>query len=149
MTVVSVLKQIDLFRGLSTDQLKEIEEITTEEVFVNGDTICKQGDYADKMYIISEGQVEVIVQGGEGRYESVIFLGVGQVVGEMTLVDEGRRSATVVAAEDKTTVYSIPNPDFTQLCQSNTEIGYLIMRNIAQDMSFKLRHSDYVSTKED
>jgi CRP-like cAMP-binding protein len=67
-------------------------------------------------------------------------LGKGQIIGEMTLVDEGRRSATVIAAEEPTTVYSIPNSAFTTLCQSNTDIGYVIMRNIAQDMSFKLRH---------
>jgi len=149
MAVVSMLKQVDLFRGLTHTQLQQIEQITHEELFASGETIFLQGDRADKMYIISTGQVEIIVKNSEGNSDSVLFLGSGQVVGEMTLVDEGRRSASVVAAEDNTRVYTIPNSDFTTLCEMNTDIGYIIMRNIAQDMSFKMRHRDYEPGKKE
>lgn len=142
MDIVTILRQVDLFRGLKDEQLERVGQIAEGEIFQIGDIICEQGERADTMYIISDGQVEVIVHGSNGHSESVVYLGIGQVVGEMTLVDAGRRSATVKAVENATQVYSIPHDSFTKLCETDTGIGYMIMRNIAQHMSFKLRHLD-------
>lgn len=147
MDIVAVLKQVDLFRGLSDKQLARIGEITNVEIFQTGDRICQQGDHANTMYIISNGQVEVLIDSSNGSQESVMYLGLGQVIGEMTLVDAGRRSATVVAVENETQVCSLPHDSFTQLCEVDTAIGYLVMRNIAQHMSFKLRHIDFEDSK--
>lgn len=143
MEVVTMLKQVDLFRGLNNSQLALVGQIANQEDFTDGDVIFEQGDLADKMYIVSEGQVEVIVEYSDGQHASVVFLGTGQIIGEMTLVDEGKRSATVKASGKMTRLYSIPNKKFTTLCRTNTDIGYIIMRNIAQDMSFKLRHRGF------
>lgn len=149
MSIVNILQQVELFRGLNPEQLTEVGNIAQEEFFPLGAVICRQGDRADKLYIISTGQVEISVSAQNGHGEPVVYLGAGQVVGEMTLVDAGRRSASVIAAEDNTVVYSIPNGAFTQLCEMDTKIGYVIMRNIAQDMSFKLRHHDYEAADSD
>jgi CRP-like cAMP-binding protein len=143
MSIVNILQQVELFRGLSPEQLSQVGNIAQEEQFALGALICRQGDRADKLYIISTGQVEISVSSQNGHGEPVVYLGAGQVVGEMTLVDAGRRSASVISAEDGTIVYSIPNEAFTELFEKDTGIGYVIMRNIAQDMSFKLRHHDY------
>jgi CRP/FNR family cyclic AMP-dependent transcriptional regulator len=149
MSVVKVLQQVELFRGLSLEQLEQVGKIAQEEQFTLSDVICRQGDKADKLYIISSGQVEISVSHQNGHGEPVVYLGAGQVVGEMTLVDSGRRSASVIAVEEGTVVYSIPNETFSRLCETDTAIGYLIMRNIAQDMSFKLRHHDYEAADND
>jgi len=140
MDIVSILQQVDLFRGLSKEQLTRIERITHIDTFKMGTRVCQQGDVASEMYIVCQGQVEVAVRHNSGTDESMLYLGEGQIIGEMGLVDEGRRSATVIVVEDETLVVSIPNDAFNALCQENTAIGYLIMRNIAQDLSFKLRH---------
>jgi CRP-like cAMP-binding protein len=71
-----------------------------------------------------------------------VYLGTGQVVGEMGLIDAGRRSAAAIAIEEGTTVYCIPGAALTALCERDTAVGYILMRNIAQDLSFKLRHQD-------
>jgi len=143
MEVVTMLKQVDLFRGLDNSQLELVGQITVQEDFNDGDVIFEQGDHAGKMYIVSEGQVEIIVEHSDGQQNPVVFLGTGQIIGEMTLVDEGKRSATVKASGEMTRLYSILNTKFVELCRSNTDIGYMIMRNIAQDMSFKLRHRGF------
>jgi CRP/FNR family transcriptional regulator, cyclic AMP receptor protein len=149
MDVVNVLQQAELFRGLSSEQLEQVGRIAQKEQFSLSAVICRQGDRADKLYIISNGQVEISVSHQNGTGEPVVYLGAGQVVGEMTLVDAGRRSASVIAAEEGTIVYSIPNDAFSRLCETDTGIGYTIMRNIAQDMSFKLRHHDYEAADND
>jgi CRP/FNR family transcriptional regulator, cyclic AMP receptor protein len=142
MDMVSILQQVDLFRGLDGAQLAQISSISSQLIFNEGDTVCRQGDEADSLYIVSRGQASVIVHQADGSRDLMVYLGRGQIIGEMTLVDAGRRSASVMAVEDNTLVVSIPNADFTRLCEANTAIGYLIMRNIAQDLSFKLRHQD-------
>lgn len=147
MDVIRIMQRVELFRGLNEEQLGQVANISHEEVYNHEHVIFKQGDIGDRMYIVGQGQVEVRVNGREGNIQNQLYLGAGQVFGEMALIDAGRRSAAVLVAEDSTTVYSILNDEFTALCQSNTEIGYIMMRNIAQDLSFKLRHRDFDPSK--
>jgi CRP-like cAMP-binding protein len=58
----------------------------------------------------------------------------------MSLVDQGPRSASVRAIQEPTVVQVIRHDDFLDLCQRNTHIGYVVMFNMAADLSFKLRH---------
>jgi CRP-like cAMP-binding protein len=58
----------------------------------------------------------------------------------MALVDRGPRSATVRAISEKTVVQVIHREAFEKLCDENYHLGYIVMRNIAADLSFKLRH---------
>jgi len=58
----------------------------------------------------------------------------------MALIDYGPRSETVRALKNDTLVEVINRDDFSEVCQSNASIGYIVMRNLAADLSFKLRH---------
>ena len=141
--LVNILKSAELFRDLTDEQLAQIELISKKEVYAKGDVICEQGDPGDAMYVISSGQVEISVRDTQGNTYSALYLGAGQLVGEFALVDEGPRSASVIGIDGETVVYTIPNEQFTDLCVKDTAIGYIMMRNIAQDLSFKLRHRDF------
>jgi CRP/FNR family cyclic AMP-dependent transcriptional regulator len=143
MELKGILKRVELFRGLTDAQLDSITAISQRESFDEGALIFEQGSPGDKMYVISVGQVEVRVRERSGGSYPAVYLGEGQVFGEMALVDESTRSASVLAVDDETILYSIPNREFTALCRADTAIGYLMMRNIAQDLSFKLRHHDF------
>lgn len=143
MDLNSIMKRVDLFRGLNDSQLRQIANISTQETYERGAVIVKQGSAGDKMYIVSQGQVEVQVRDSHGNTFSAVYLGEGQVFGEMALIDQGSRSASVLAVDHGTVVYGIPSRDFTRLCETDTAIGYMMMRNIAQDLSFKLRHRDF------
>jgi CRP-like cAMP-binding protein len=68
------------------------------KTFEEGDIVFRQGDAGDTMYILHEGTLAVIREKGETG-TVVARLGQGDVVGEMALVDEGPRSATVKAME--------------------------------------------------
>jgi CRP-like cAMP-binding protein len=65
----------------------------------------------------------------------------GQCFGEMILLNSAVRSATVVAAE-ATTLIVIREPEFRRLCDANPRIGYVVIRNLAQDLAYKLRSSN-------
>lgn len=143
--VQRLLKQVNLFRGLSEQQLAQVARIAQPETFDLDTTVFEQGDLGNKMYIVRRGQVEIQVKDVVGRLHSVLILGEGQVFGEMALLDQGTRSASVVAIQPGTEAVSIDGADFTALCQVDTAIGYIMMRNIALDLSFKIRHQNSFS----
>ncbi|MFN2156741.1 MAG: cyclic nucleotide-binding domain-containing protein, partial [Anaerolineae bacterium] len=111
-------------------------------VFDAGETIVRECESTHELYIIASGSAEVDLSGNSEPCgpQSLISLGQGQVFGEMALVDMGLRSATVRCSSDGTRVLVIDRHDLIGLCEHNTDIGYRVMRNLAADISFKLRH---------
>jgi len=142
MELVNMLRGAELFHGLDTTQLGQLATISQSETYNTDDVIFNQGAAGDKVYIVAKGQVEIRFDNQKGHSQTGLYLGAGQVFGEMALLDQGGRSASVIAIEDGTTVYGISNQDFLNLCQTDTAIGYIMMRNMALDLSFKLRHQN-------
>jgi len=142
------LKRVDIMNGLTEEQLGQVAAVCREEVFVAGEVIVREREPTDELYIIDSGSAEVDLSGNGGPTgtripagpQSLISLGQGQVFGEMALVDTGLRSATVRCSSNGTRVFVISGHDLIGLCEHNTDIGYRVMRNLAADISFKLRH---------
>ena len=147
MSVIEYLRHSEVFSGLAPEQIERIVALGQEVVYNAGDAIIREGDPSDEMYVVCGGMVEVEVSRGTipdvpgaPRLTPIARLGQGQVFGEMALVDRGARSATVSCVQDGTVLYAIPRQAFWDLCDSDHHIGYVVMRNIAADLSFKLRH---------
>ena len=147
MSVTEYLQQSELFSGLTPKHVEQITALGQEFVYNADDVIIREGDPSDEIYIICSGMVEVDVSRGAipdvpgpPQMTSLVRLGQGQVFGEMALVDRGVRSATVRCVQDGSMLYVIPCQSFWALCDSDHDIGYVVMRNIAADLSFKLRH---------
>jgi CRP-like cAMP-binding protein len=138
MDLVSLLKSVAVFEGLSDAELERVARLCREARYLKGDVITTQGQPGYEMFIVHEGMVEVHIGAG-GAARSVVNLGTGQVVGEMALVDGGPRSATVRCVAD-TLVYVIERDAFERLCDAHHHIGLVVYRNLAADLSFKLRH---------
>jgi CRP-like cAMP-binding protein len=149
VSITELLKRSVLFSGLTPEQLDQIAALSREATYNAGDVVIQEGAPSNEVYIIREGMVEVLISKiaiadvpGAPQLTPVVRLGNGQFFGEMALVDRGARSATVRCAKDGTVLYVIQREDFWELCDSNHHIGYIVMRNIAFDLSFKLRHQN-------
>jgi CRP-like cAMP-binding protein len=139
MDTVELLKGVDIFEGLTEQELRRVAAICREAKYAKGQIVTSQGEEGDEMFIVRDGLVEVTVgEAGEGP-RTVVNLGTGQVVGEMALVDRGPRSATVRCVTDAT-LNVIERDAFENLCQASAQIGMVVYRNLAADLSFKLRH---------
>ena len=139
MDTVELLKGVEIFEGLTEQELRRVAAICREAKYAKGQIVTAQGEEGDEMFVVRDGLVEVTVgEAGEGP-RTVVNLGTGQVVGEMALVDRGPRSATVRCVTDAT-LNVIERDAFERLCQSNAQIGMVVYRNLAADLSFKLRH---------
>ena len=142
MEYKTILKAVELFEGATEEELDSVAAICEEKVFNKGEVVTAQGEPGDELFVVCEGFVEVLRSSSvpEQAPRSVVHLGAGQIFGEMALVDRGPRSATVKAASDSTSVLVIRQDAFEKLCDQNHHLGFLVMRNIAADLSFKLRH---------
>lgn len=143
MNLLELMRSVALFEGLNDEQLQRLVDISDEEVFHDGDVVFEQGATGDRLYFVVEGQVAVRLQHlPDQRPRTQVYLGRGQVIGEMALLDKGPRSATIKCRRDNTVMRSISHAAFIALCDHDTTIGYIVMRNLARDLSFKLRHSN-------
>ena len=144
MGCTDILASVELFEGATPEQLALLANACREASYNRGEIITEQGEAGDALYIVCKGFVEVVrtvpSTGVEPR--TVVHLGEGQIFGEMALVDHGPRSATIQAASETTQVLVIHRDDFDRLCEENVDLGYIVMRNIAADLSFKLRHQN-------
>jgi CRP/FNR family cyclic AMP-dependent transcriptional regulator len=145
MDLKSILAGVELFEGLSPNEIQKVCALCKQREFTDNDIVAAQNSPGIEMFIIQEGFVEVSVQRKGGSAGKVIVnLGTGQTVGEMSLIDQGKRSATVRAISTPTVVQVISQRDFEELCDQDNHIGYVVMRNIATDLSFRLRQRHFV-----
>ena len=139
MELVDLLKSVELFAGLNQEQLERLAAITRFVEYRDGDVIFARGEQGSTLYVISEGQVEVILAEDPIEAQPAVYLGRGQIFGEMALIDYGERSATIRCGSKSAKVAVLERERFEALCAADTAIGYAVMRNMASDLSFKLR----------
>ena len=143
--VIDNLRRAEIFAGLIDEELLMVADLCKAVRVPAGKAVFNEGDEGDELFIIHEGSVRVMIntRSPDGTFapSTINMLYKGQCFGEMILLNSAVRSATVVAA-DSATLIVIREPDFRQLCDSNPRIGYVVIRNLAQDLAYKLRSSN-------
>jgi CRP-like cAMP-binding protein len=148
MSVVTTLRQADVFYEFTLTQLELIASICAVRNYGAGDLIFEENSSGSELYVIEEGEIEIQVNpalvGKDDRTEphTIARLRRGQSFGEVALIDEGVRSARAVAADDGTRVLVIPREKLMMLCNAYPQLGYRFMRNIAADLAMKIRSTD-------
>jgi len=129
---VDALKPVPLFAELDEDQRAQIVRLFKERRFAKGETVIREGTGAAAFFLIDSGEATVSV-GGEERTR----LGPGDYFGEIALIDEGRRSATVTATTDLV-CQGLTFWEFRPLVQGDGAIGWKLL----QAMVRKLREAE-------
>jgi len=150
-SITSILSFTDLFDNLTETQLELIASICIPETYQIGDILVKEHDSSDDMYVIARGTVEVIMDPGfvgdeinQDKVDPVALteLRQGQVFGEVSLVDQGIRTASIRVNQENAQLLRIPRAQVMLLCDTYPELGYKLMKNIAADLAFKIRNTD-------
>jgi CRP-like cAMP-binding protein len=131
LALVLLLRDIPLFKGLSADELLPIAGIATRTAHDEGAVVFEEGSHGAHLYVIAEGRVEVL-RGGE----RLALLGPGDCFGEMALLDQSVRSASVRVVEAAALV-TIARDDFDDLL----EVYPAIARAIALVLAGRLREA--------
>lgn len=106
--------------------MAEPAPIVTERHLDSGEVLIKEQDSGDEAYLIRSGSVAILRQ-FNGENVLLTTLGQGEIVGEMALIDERPRSATVIAAEP-TDILVIKRKSFFQLLQEDTELSIELLK---------------------
>lgn len=150
MSLASIFKQTDIFYGLTPSQLERIAVLCREKRFNTGDLIFEENSVGDELYVIVQGEVDIQVDPSlvadantqPTRPVTITTLRRGQSFGEIALVDEGLRSASARCAANNTILLAISRDGLIGLCDTDPQLGYRLMNNLAADLAFKIRSTD-------
>jgi CRP-like cAMP-binding protein len=123
---------VPLFSGLGRRELERVANSMKERRFQKGDTVTSEGRGGVGFFVIDEGEAEVTVHGEERAR-----LGPGDYFGEIALITESDRTATITAETDMR-CYGMTMWDFRPLVESNASIAWNMLQSLAQ----KLRDSE-------
>lgn len=128
--VAEVLAQVPLFAKLSKRELKKLAGLCLRKNFAAGATVVEEGKTGLGLFVITEGKIEVFKGRGENKVP-LAELGDGDIIGEMSLMDDRPRSATGIALEDSECLL-ITRDSFLTLVEKNTEIAWCLVPVLAE-----------------
>ena len=142
---VEFLKRVELFEDLDQKSLEAIANSAVEQSYQPGQEIVRQGDTGVGAFIIRSGRVEVVQDRG-GTSERIAELKAGDVFGEMALLDEFPRSATVRAIEP-TTCLGIQRWHFRGILESHPRIALALLPVLTRRLRSAEAHSHEAAAK--
>jgi sulfate permease, SulP family len=135
------LSQIDFVAGIAERDLEQLSEILTLREFAPGDTICREGEDGDRMWLLAKGSVSVRLVLPDGRgHRRIASLARGTTIGEMALVEAARRSATIVADEE-VVCYELARNGFDRLLAEHPVIATKLLSNLSRELARRLRRT--------
>ena len=124
------LRSIPFFEELSNDDIHSISKYCTDSIFEPGQILFDEGDPADMFYIIMSGEVEVWKALGTDDEDMLAVHGHGKLFGEMALIDNMPRSATV-KTRTQTRLLQIGEHDFQNMIRENSSVAFSIVRSLS------------------
>src|SRR6478672_3014327 len=123
-----MLKKVPLFSGLDEKELQAIASSMRERKFRAGDTVTQEGAGGVGFFVVQEGEADVNVGG-----ESKGTVGPGEYFGEIALINESPRTATLTARTDMV-CYGMTPWDFRPLVETNSTIAWKLLTAMAEKM---------------
>lgn len=128
------LRAVSLFRNCSHRQLEHVAAIVDEVDIEAGRTLCREGDSAHEAFVVVSGEASVSIDGHEVQH-----VGPGEIVGEVSLIDKGPRTATVVAVTPMHLLV-VSGQRFEGLLEEVPGLPVVIMRDLAHRLRNRGEH---------
>jgi len=142
MATNAPLSEFALFRNLPEELLNKVAALGKEVTYSEGDFIFREGDQADKLHFLLNGEVVLKVK-LTSRPESITVSAVSQQYesfGWSGIVPPYHYTASAVCTAD-CKVLTIPGDGFTKLLEENTAAGFIVMRRLTEIVASRLRNS--------
>lgn len=131
----NLLRRVSLFQGLGLAQLAQLNRILHAARFGEGSEIMRADQPGESVYVILEGTVKISLAQPDGREAILAFLGPGDTVGEMSLLESGGRSASVVTTEPSWLLW-MDRATFHSCLQRMSPLAYNLLRTLASRLRF-------------
>jgi CRP-like cAMP-binding protein len=139
--IVQLLLKLELFRGLTEEELQLLLSLATLVEYDNGDYIIREGEQDHNLFVLLAGSVRIYKRSFAVQ-KAIKDLGPGECFGEMSLIDCRSRSASVRSMAHQCKVLRIDGDKITELPGIITKL----YRNIAMMLSQRLRHANDMLT---
>jgi CRP/FNR family transcriptional regulator, cyclic AMP receptor protein len=133
----AMLRSVPLFASFSEEPLRMLTTVVTRRSVTRSTIIMAAGDPTDSLYIVLSGRLKVMMSDADGKEVILTILGPGEFFGEMGLIDDAPRSASVVAIEP-CELLAITRRDFKKCLAENIEMSMAVMRGLVR----RLREAD-------
>ena len=133
----AMLRSVPLFASFPEEPLRLLATVVARRSATRGSIIMAAGDPTDSLYIVISGRLKVMMSDADGKEVILSILGPGEFFGEMGLIDDSPRSASVVAIEP-CELLCITRRDFKKCLAENFDMAMAVMRGLVR----RLREAD-------
>jgi len=125
------LAHVELFSSLDKRELQTLAKSSHERTYSAGTKLFSQGDSGSGLYILKSGNVSITQTSGQGTEKEINTAGAGETLGEMALLDDQPRSATVTAVEDVTALL-LPVWEFRGVIKAHPDIALKLLASLSR-----------------
>lgn len=136
------LARMPVFNGMKPEDLLVLAGILSDRRLAAGEVLCREGEPGNAFYVIASGKLAVHKQIPGGAPQLLATLGPGALLGEISLIDGKRRSATATAREP---VFALrcAHDDFDRLFRAGSPLAFRFVDRIATDLCGRVREADF------
>jgi HEAT repeat protein len=128
------LRQVPIFSNLAPEDLQRIAEIASERIVQAGDDLCREDEIGDELFVIVEGQVRVTKR-SNGTERTLRILQAGEHVGELAILREQPRSASVIAEGGSIRVLVIREDLLKAILHDRPKVALAMLASLAEQLS--------------
>jgi CRP-like cAMP-binding protein len=129
-------------RGLGPAECATLAGVLERRVYAKGQVVMAEGEESQELYLIARGTASVTVRvGGHARDNRLATFSAGTVFGEMALLDEAPRSATV-RADDELVCYVLSREAFDRLTREHDAVALALLTNLGRELAARLRRAN-------
>lgn len=130
-----LLRRVSLFADLEPEDLQRIAMVATERDYEAGEVLMGEGDVADEMFIIAEGAVRVVRRAADGAEEFIRTYEAGDHIGELAILREGPRAATVIAEEGGVRGFVLGGDGLRAILRERPDAAMAMLATLAERIS--------------
>jgi hypothetical protein len=138
VAIINLLRTLPIFGGLGDGELRKVARLFTQKLYRPGERIFNRGDAGSEAYIVMRGQVDICLN---EEAKPIATVTSGQILGELAFLDGSPRTAMAVAGQ-ASILLVVQRSAFGEVVQREPHLGMVVMRNIAIDLSNKLRKAN-------
>ena len=135
VAIINLLRGLPIFNGLGDGELRKIARLFTQKLYRPNEQMFKKGDSGDEAYVVMRGLIDILLEEGA---KPIATVSSGKIFGELAFLDGAPRNAFAVANQPSILLV-VQRAALNELVQREPHLGMVIMRNIALDLSNKLR----------
>ena len=140
LAIINLLRGLPIFEGLGDGELRKIARLFTQKLYRPGERIFSRGDVGNEAYVVMRGQIDIVLEEGGTPLAQV---GNGQIFGEQAFLDGAARGAHAVAGQ-ASILLVVQRSAFNNVVHHEPHLGMVVMRNIAMELSSRLRRANQV-----